>query len=281
MTTVNRTQVRAGFSGELGRPSGGVPRTPSWLSPQGLAARLREELKPFDRRSSAPPPPENPYAELGRVPRSSSLPPPMVPPPTTTEEPEAVESAAPEPDTYTPREDHPNASMLPPSLDTDPREEQLLALHDALDALQRDRDALASRALEAEGRFAQFRRDVLAESEGQLLRLAVAVAERVVARELRTDPALVARWAAEALGALVAVSADVRPSIAVGVATASLVPEDVWAALLGDLRVERDSALPPLGAEVRAGMSAVDFSPQGRLAAVRAELLGDAEGAAP
>jgi hypothetical protein len=270
--TVSRTQLRTGatWSGVLGRPTGGLPRNPSWIAPQGYPQRPLDESPTVDRRSSAPPPPENPYADLRSAAKPSVLPPPLPPPLPDTAPPGGPVSLEPplpqrdraEPDT--PRED--------------PREAEILVLHDALDELRKEHDALRTHTHELEGRFGQYRREVLAEAEGQLLRLALAIAERVVARELRTDPTLIAKWAADSLGALAAVSADLRPSLAVGVATRALVPDDVWAELLGDVKVERDPSLPPLGCELRSGVSALDVSPAQRLGALRSELLGDLDG---
>jgi len=270
--TVSRTQLRTGaaWSGVLGRPTGGLPRNPSWIAPQGYPQRVLDEAPPTDRRSSAPPPPENPYAEL-RSAAKPSAPPPAPPPP--------VPETAPPGDPV---------SLEPPVPQRDlhelgapqeaPREAEILVLHDALDELRKEHDALRTHTQELEGRFGQYRREVLVEAEGQLLRLALAIAERVVARELRTDPTLIARWVADSLAALAAVSGELRPSLAVGVATSALVPEDVWSDLLGDVKVERDGSLPALGCELRAGLSAVDVSPHQRLAALRSELLGDLDG---
>ncbi|MFO0630457.1 MAG: FliH/SctL family protein [Polyangiales bacterium] len=240
--------------------------------PPAGARRGAARRPPVERAAAA----REPYAELRAAAKPASLPPPPapvapIPPPLPDTAPPgapvSLEPPLPQRDRSepeTPRED--------------PREAEILVLHDALDELRKEHDALRGHAMELEGRFGQYRREVLAESEGQLLRLALAIAERVVARELRTDPTLIARWAADALGALAAVSADLRPSLAVGAATSALVPEDAWAELLGDVRVERDPALPPLGCELRAGFSAVDVSPAQRLGALRSELLGDLDG---
>jgi hypothetical protein len=270
--TVSRTQFRTGasWSGVLGRPTGGLPRNPSWIAPQGYPQRSLDDVPPVDRRSSAPPPPENPYADLRSAAKPSVLPPPLPPPLPDTAPPGGPVSLEP------PLPPRHHAAPEPPR--EDPREAEILVLHDALGELRKEHDALRTHAHELEGRFGQYRREVLAEAEGQLLRLALALAERVVARELRTDPTLIAQWAADSLGALAAVSGEFRPSLAVGVATSALVPEDAWTDLLGDVKVERDPSLPPLGCELRAGFSAIDVSPAQRLGALRSELLGDLDG---
>lgn len=276
-----RLDAAATWSGTLGRPTGGLPRTPSWLAPQGMVARLLEESPALVRRSpSAPPPPENPYAAAGaqrRATGESAAPPPM--PDDAADDPRAdddgYEEPAPEDD---PREAAP--LLTPPPLEGEGAQDEgeVVALRVALDAAGAERDALEARALEAEARVEQARADVLAESEGQLLRLALAIAERVVAREIRTDPTLVARWVEDALAALAAIAPDARPSVAVGLALAGAIPGDAWTSVLGPaVRVERDPSLAPLGCEVRAGVSAVDVSPLARLASVRAELLGDVD----
>lgn len=67
-----------------------------------------------------------------------------------------------------------------------------------VDEMDMMRAALAA----SEARVQSMRRTVLLECESELVKLALAVAERVVGRELATDPALVAAWAREAIAAL-------------------------------------------------------------------------------
>ena len=59
------------------------------------------------------------------------------------------------------------------------------------------------------GGFAQQRRELLAELRPYVVRLAVEIARRIVQRELRTDPGLIARTAESALEQIAAAS-DVR-----------------------------------------------------------------------
>lgn len=118
-----------------------------------------------------------------------------------------------------------------------------------------------------------LRERVLAASEPELVRLACAVAARVVGRELRVDPAVLASWAREAVAAL-----DGREGAAVVVApdVAARVPAEAWAHSLGsDHAVTVDPSLPPGAMAVRAGASTIDVSAAGRLAAVGDDLFVD------
>ena len=124
--TVSRTQLRTGatWSGVLGRPTGGLPRNPSWIAPQGYPQRALEDVPPMDRRSSAPPPPENPYADLRTAAKPSVLPPPLPPPLPDTAPPGGPVSLEP------PLPQRDRTDPEPPR--EDPREAEILVLHDAL-----------------------------------------------------------------------------------------------------------------------------------------------------
>ena len=118
-----------------------------------------------------------------------------------------------------------------------------------------------------------LRERVLAASEPELVRLACAVAERVVGRELRVDPALVTAWAHEAITAI-----DGREGVAVAVApdVAASVPAGAWAQTLGSGHaLTIDPALAPGTVAVRAGASAIDVGAAARLAAVGDDLYSD------
>lgn len=126
-------------------------------------------------------------------------------------------------------------------------------------------EAAKNSAREAEERLASVRRSVLIECEGELVRLALAVAERIVGRELSADPSLVASWAREAIDSLegagtttVAASPDVAASI----------PDADFGAPM-----TIDESLPPGTCEARSGHGRAKVSADARLAAV-AEALG-------
>lgn len=114
--------------------------------------------------------------------------------------------------------------------------------------------------------MASLRREILEASEADLVQLATAIAERIVRREVRADPELVARWAQEGLGALgehdeltVVISSDIAKTL----------PEERFRQLLGDgvaLRVEAD--LPAGSCEVRGRHGRYDASVDSRMAAI-------------
>jgi flagellar assembly protein FliH len=126
----------------------------------------------------------------------------------------------------------------------------------------------AARATIAENAIAMasLRREILEASEADLVQLATAIAERIVRREVRVDPELVAKWAQEGLGALgehdeltVVISSDVAKTL----------PEERFRQLLGDgvaLRVEAD--LPAGSCEVRGRHGRYDASVDARMAAI-------------
>ncbi len=126
----------------------------------------------------------------------------------------------------------------------------------------------AARATIAENAIAMasLRREILDASESDLVQLATAIAERIVRREVRVDPELIARWAQEGLGALgehdeltVVISSDVAKTL----------PEERFRQLLGDgvaLRVEPD--LPAGSCEVRGRHGRYDASVDSRMAAI-------------
>jgi hypothetical protein len=136
--------------------------------------------------------------------------------------------------------------------------------------LREENQALRRQLAEMAVSMAQLRADVLQASEGELVGLACAVAERVTGSELRTDPTLVVAWAREAIEALGAID-DVVIAVAPGLA--ELLPPTEWVTLIGKTcRIETDPSLAALGCEVRTRASVIDASPQGRLGAVAREL---------
>jgi flagellar assembly protein FliH len=126
----------------------------------------------------------------------------------------------------------------------------------------------AARATIAENalQMASLRREILASSERELVQLSVAIAERIVRRELRADPELIARWAHEGLGALgehdelcVVVSQDV----------AAALPDGRFRQLIGDgVALKVDLELAPGRCEVRGRHGRYDASVEARMAAI-------------
>lgn len=111
------------------------------------------------------------------------------------------------------------------------------------------------------------------DAEGELVKLAIAVAERVVGRELSVAPALIVDWVREALAGsdlggsfVVATSADLSAAV----------PEAAWGELEDALRM--DPALPAGTCEVRDGGRTVTVSAEERFETV-AEALANVGGA--
>jgi len=124
--------------------------------------------------------------------------------------------------------------------------------------------------------LASVRAQLLEDAEPEVVRLAVAVAERVVGRELAADPALVGAWAMEAIAALpdrtglvVAVSPDVS----------DLLGEREGAAerTVARAPIVVDPALAPGSCELRSGATTAAVDAAARLASVRDALGLDGE----
>ena len=151
-----------------------------------------------------------------------------------------------------------------------------ISVHPALDVLppypdlREENAALRRQIVDMALVTARMRRDVLEASEGELVKLAVAIGERIARQELRTDPKIVLGWVREAIDMSTAkdnVIVALSPDLA-----ATLAPSDWEAIAVGSVRVETDASLAPLHCEVRAGASAVEVSVAERVAAMSREL---------
>lgn len=113
------------------------------------------------------------------------------------------------------------------------------------------------------------RQEILESSERDLVDLALVVAARVVGRELRTDPNLIAGWVREGVAGLVAeddVTVTVSPDVA----------EALGAGAGVGYRLVVDVTLAPLSCVVRGRYGKVDVGAETRLRLL-AEALGSAE----
>ncbi len=138
-----------------------------------------------------------------------------------------------------------------------PESTEVVALRASLDA------ALAAAT--------KARQDILEASERDLVALALVVASRVVGRELRTDPTLVAAWVREGVAGLVGeddVSVSVSPDMADALGQGAGV----------GYRLTVDPALGPLSCVVRGRYGRVDVGAEARLRLL-AEALGAQEAA--
>jgi hypothetical protein len=144
-----------------------------------------------------------------------------------------------------------------------------LASSAAAAQLAEENAALRAQIAEMDTAMTRMRIDVLAASEEELVRLAVSIAERVVARELETDPTLVVAWARECIeqlgakdGIVVAFAKDVRDQV----------PAVVWADLGVEHRTQTDAQLPPGSIEVRTPEGTIAAGAEARFAAVTGAL---------
>ncbi len=135
-----------------------------------------------------------------------------------------------------------------------------------------DRDAEIGRlrrelALAAQ-QMANLRREILVASEHQLVSLAMAIAKRVVGRELQGDPGLVQTWATEAMKALGDLD---QITIAIAPDLAEALPPEAWET---SCPVVVDPSLGRSRCEVRARESSAASGFDARFSAM-AEALGD------
>lgn len=139
-------------------------------------------------------------------------------------------------------------------------------LHVVAEELERQREA--NRALiRALGRA---REDLFSDGEGELLRLAVAVAGRVVAQELTTPVPIVTRWVREAIamyGGGTGLTLVLSPELV------AAMPASQWETVAGDVGVAVDPALEGVCCELRGPDARAPLSAKHRLEAV-AEALG-------
>lgn len=165
------------------------------------------------------------------------------------------------------------------SAEQEARDAALLQLAEATAALELARAEVTLAQAEAAGAKAELAAARTAandlamrmrdDAERELVKLAMAVAERVVGRELQVAPELIVDWAREAVAGseiggsfVVATSADLSAAV----------PDAAWGELEDALRM--DPALPPGTCEVRDGGSTVTVSAAERLDTVAEELAG-------
>jgi flagellar assembly protein FliH len=210
-----------------------MTRRPSWISP---------------RRSSLPAPP-------------SSIPAPVAAPP-------VVELLVPQVEGAVELERWPGRE---PSIAPQPLEDAIdaMALSSSVARLTEENAALRVQVAQMAGAMAGLRREVLEASEPELVSLALAIAQRVVARELRLDPTLILHWAHDAIQSLATKDEVI---IALGRDVAKDLPEDART-LSGGVPIEVDPQLAPDACEVRAPGCTIAAGAEARVAAV-AEVLG-------
>lgn len=224
---------------------GRAPRRPSWMSPRAQRETVPEGtwLSKEPRPSQRPPRP----GASQRPPRPAAS---VRPPAPSVRPPPPGDGLVP-------------STMPEPVINDGPLyEEQIAALHEELCRAQ---DALEA----ATAALALARESVLRDAEGELVRLAVTIARRVVGEELKLRPEIYVEWAKSELAA-----ASGTDTVALGRDLAARIPEPAWDELRArGVQVVVDPALPGMACDVRGAVTRVDASADGRLDSV-AEALG-------
>jgi Flagellar assembly protein FliH len=165
------------------------------------------------------------------------------------------------------------AHELPAGLEAPPLPRVSLAPID-LDAIEARHaeqiEALRQQVAQALSALELARPEVLAASKPEVVRLALAVAERVVGHELRTDPGIVERWVQQGLEHM---SDEDKIAVVVAPDVADKLGEEPWRRADGAaVSAQVDPALPAGHCELRGKFCRVDASVKARLAAVAREL---------
>jgi hypothetical protein len=122
--------------------------------------------------------------------------------------------------------------------------------------------------------IATIRRSLLEASERELVRLGLAIANKIVGRELTVDPSLVAEWARQGLKTL---ADQDQLQIMISPDIAEAVPDDAWRTATGEAVTPKvDPELPPGSCSVVGELSRVDASLAGRIGALN-DALGPGE----
>lgn len=155
------------------------------------------------------------------------------------------------------------------ALDTELRalRAELAAAHTELTVAHADIRGLKA-DVESARREGETKRGALyAEAERELVRMAFAIARKVVGRELTNAPELLVSWVRSAVE-----EADFGEELSVALAPdlATSMPRDVWGELAS--HVVSDSTLPPGATEVREGARSIRVGAEERLALVADEL---------
>lgn len=137
---------------------------------------------------------------------------------------------------------------------------------DEADALHAQVAAAEAQLAEAIGELARVRREVLAASEPEVVRLALSIAEKVVGKTIELDPTMIGQWAAEGIAAL-STKEDVVVAIGSGLA------EHVFEAVRATgATLVVDPTLDRYGCEVRGRFARVRTSATDRFALVAESL---------
>lgn len=135
-----------------------------------------------------------------------------------------------------------------------------------LETLKAELASLRSVLTETIGHAATARRRALEGAERDVVGLAVAIAKRVLRKELETDASIVARWAKEGVDALAGAE---KISVAVGPEMLEKIPQEVWNETLPEgVTLSVDARLSGYTCQVRSESSSLEHSLESRLDAV-------------
>lgn len=191
---------------------------------------------------------------------------------------EPTASPTEEPDASALSECTPEVPLMTPEREALTQAEEALALANAsiaqlrteLEATHAQAAKLRTELDETEKAMQQFVTKMSEDAETELVKLAITVAERVVARELVLSPNLIIEWAREAIASsdlggrfIVATSADLSEAIAPA----------AWGDLEPSLRM--DPALPPATCEIRDNGKLITVSSEERLDVIKDSLTLD------
>lgn len=228
------------------------PAMPSWMAPKSVETTSRTPL-------DAPPP----LPEVEVPPLSEPIPPSVT---------SRFPSRAPGPEEA--QEvviSHAGSALRAPSVPHLTPDADIMALEARHHA---EVEELRAQLRQSVAALALARRELLMASEPEIVKLALAVAERVAGRALETDPELVRAWVHEGAQHL-ADQDDVQVVVAPDVA-ARLGDVPLSTADGTPLQPQIDASLPAGHCELRGQFSRVDASLQARLAAVARELHSEA-----
>jgi flagellar biosynthesis/type III secretory pathway protein FliH len=140
-----------------------------------------------------------------------------------------------------------------------------------LEALRQQNAQLEQTLAEAIAESCRMRKKILEESEGELVKLSLAIAQQVVGRELRANPELAIGWAKEAIEQL---SSDDAVTIAISPEVEPLFSPEKWLQIAPGVTVVVDATLQPGQTQVRSLHTRIGAGRVERAAAV-IEALGE------
>lgn len=140
-----------------------------------------------------------------------------------------------------------------------------------LDALRQQTMQLEQALADAITENAKMRKQVLASSEQDLVKLSLAIAEHVIGRELRATPELLVDWVKQAIEML---ATDDEVTVAISPEVEPLLPQEKWADFFPTAIIVIDPTLQPGQTQVRSKSSRMGAGRVDRIAAI-VEALGE------